>query len=50
MQVRKDADPADKTQIYSGLRLTRSYHPDEKRSIGRSQCEWSLIPLPGNGE
>jgi site-specific DNA recombinase len=32
MQVIKDADPADKAEIYSQLGLTLTYHPNEKRS------------------
>lgn len=31
MQVLKDADPADKAEIYSRLGLTLTYHPNEKR-------------------
>jgi site-specific DNA recombinase len=31
MQALRDADPADKAEVYSRLGLTLTYHPDEKR-------------------
>jgi hypothetical protein len=37
MQVLKDADPADKAEIYSQLGLTLTYHPDEKRVVAEAR-------------
>lgn len=31
MQALKDADPADKAEVYSRLGVTLTYHPNEKR-------------------
>jgi hypothetical protein len=31
MEALKDADPADKAELYSRLSLTLTYHPNEKR-------------------
>ncbi|MGH3251922.1 MAG: recombinase family protein [Trebonia sp.] len=37
MQVLKDADPADKAEIYSQLGLTLTYHPNEKRVVAEAR-------------
>ena len=37
MRVIKDADPADKAEIYSQLGLTLTYHPDEKRVVAEAR-------------
>jgi hypothetical protein len=37
MQVIKDADPADKAEIYSQLGLTLTYHPDEIRVVAEAR-------------
>jgi hypothetical protein len=37
MQVLKDANPADKTEIYSRLGLTLTYHPNEKRVVAEAR-------------
>ena len=37
MQVLKDADPADKAEIYSRLGLTLTYHPNEKRVVAEAR-------------
>jgi site-specific DNA recombinase len=37
MQVLKDADPADKAEIYGQLGLTLTYHPDEKRVVAEAR-------------
>jgi hypothetical protein len=31
MQVLRDADPADKAEVYSQLGLTLTYHPEDRR-------------------
>jgi site-specific DNA recombinase len=37
MQVLKDADPADKAEIYGQLGLTLTYHPKEKRVVAEAR-------------
>ncbi len=37
MQVLKDADSADKAEVYSQLGLTLTYHPNEKRVVGEAR-------------
>jgi site-specific DNA recombinase len=37
IQVLKDADPADKAEIYSQLGLTLTYHPNEKRVVAETR-------------
>jgi len=37
MRVLKDADPADKAEIYSQLGLTLTYHPNEKRVVAEAR-------------
>jgi len=37
MQAIKDADPADKAEIYSQLGLTLTYHPNEKRVVAEAR-------------
>ena len=39
MQVLRDADPADKTEVYSQLGLTLTYHPEDKRVIAEARQE-----------
>jgi hypothetical protein len=37
MRVLKDADPADKAEIYGQLGLTLTYHPNEKRVVAEAR-------------
>ena len=37
MQVLKDADPADKAEIYGQLGLTLTYHPNGKRVVAEAR-------------
>jgi hypothetical protein len=54
MQAIKDADPADKAEIYSQLGLTLTYHPNEKRVVAEARpasiTQWGENAAPGTGE
>ena len=39
IQVLRDADPADKAEVYSQLGLTLTYHPEDKRVIAEARPE-----------
>lgn len=39
MQVLRDADPAEKVEVYSQLGLTLTYHPKDKRVIAEPRPE-----------
>ena len=39
MQVLRDADPADKAEVYSHLGLTLTYHPEDKRVLAEARPE-----------
>jgi hypothetical protein len=39
MQVLRDADPADKAEVYCQLGLTLTYHPEDKRVIAEARPE-----------
>ncbi len=39
MQALKDADPADKAEIYSRIGLTLTYYPQEKRVAAEARPE-----------
>jgi hypothetical protein len=39
MRVLKDADPADKTEIYGQLGLTLTYHPNDRRVVAEARPE-----------
>lgn len=39
MEALKDADPADKADIYCRTTLTLTYHPHEKRVAARTRPE-----------